>query len=150
MTTIEEMANEIRNKRNEIKQQEEDFINKQAEKYLSTLLEEFEIAFKDYLPLLEEAGITYKAELQDRRYKFKGSYIEFKKDDKILRMDFNDKNSYRYEYVDYDNSGIRRGNSVYGNWNQEDFIIFIDEGLLNKKELSCYNAIDKDNDIINK
>lgn len=128
-TIISKMAEKIRNERKateEKKKAEEAFKTEQA---LLNICREFEIEFADQLPLLKESGINWSAHFNNNRYHYQGSYILFKKDGKALKMDFNNKNSYRYEHV-HPNTGV--GRSVYENWNKDDFLIFIDEELLQK------------------
>ena len=111
---------------------------------LDKILKDFKETFKEYLPLLDEAGIKYSAHFNDPRYEYQGSYIQFEMQrtdkqphvakimgPKVLKMDFDNGMSYRYEYVPYNsrvNDGIC-GKSVYGNWPKKDLILFIYNGL---------------------
>lgn len=92
------------------------------------LLSEFEIGFKDFLDLIKMEGINYKAQMQDDRYAHFGTYIEFFRGDKSVKMDFNSRNSYRYEFVKHNNDG-RYGTMVYGEWSKDKFLVFLYRSL---------------------
>jgi len=109
---------------------------------LEKILKNFKETFKDFLPLLDEAGIIYSAHFNSN-YEYAGSYILFErlmpsedpseiiegiKKSKTLKMDFYDGNSYRYEYV-FDQRGDRHGTKCLGNWPKTDLILFIYNGL---------------------
>ncbi len=94
-------------------------------------LESFKEAFKEYIPMIEEAGVTCSAgDIAGN------SYIEFKRTvprtmcvgdtDKVktIRMDYHSPVSYRYEYA---NRGY--GTKTLGAWPKEDIIMFIYNGL---------------------
>ena len=101
---------------------------KEDEKYnfkINFLKVEFEECFAAYLPLLKKEGIKWNPDLQNRRHTHHGSFIEFTKGDKSAKMDFHNRHSYRYEYVP-NNS---QGNSIYGKWDKEGFILFLYEGF---------------------
>jgi hypothetical protein len=56
----------------------------------------FKEAFSSVIPLLEEDGIQIAADYQDN-YNFLAPYIQFKKGNKLLLMDFCGLELYRYE-----------------------------------------------------
>lgn len=121
---------------------------------LNGILEDFKETFRDYLPLLDEAGIEYNAYFNDNRYPgLYGSYIEFKrtvpsvdardiveggKNTITLRMDFDHGKSYRYEHVVRGSSTRKVGRSVYGEWPKEDIVMFLYGGLFARE----YNSED--------
>lgn len=127
-TIISKMAAKIRNERKaaEDKKKAEEALK--TEQALLEISREFEIGFASQLPLLEQAGINWSAHFNNNRYHYDGSYILFEKDGKILEMDFLNSKSYKYEHE------YPRGVSTkcYGEWPKDDFLIFIDEELLQK------------------
>lgn len=98
---------------------------KEYEDFCAKKKAEFEQAFADYLPLLNEAGIDWYYHSNNRNYPISsGGYIVFIRDvdglTRTLKMDFSSGNSYRY-YQD----------STFDEWNKEEkFILFIADGLL--------------------
>ncbi len=127
MSTISELAKEIRDAKAAAEKIAAEKKRVEVSDQLAFIDQEFAIGFSEMLPILEASGITWEACLQDENYFFKGSYILFKKGEKRLKMDFSNQNSYRYEFQPYDKKG--HGNSVYGKWNMERFILFLDDGL---------------------
>ncbi len=103
-----------------------------AKQFKRNLLNEFESAFKPVLHLLAASGITYKAHMQDDRYVHMGSYIRFKIHTPIgpryLNMDFNHRQSYRYEFVRYAHDSY--GRISFGKWGMDEFVLWIDEKLI--------------------
>jgi hypothetical protein len=88
--------------------------------------------FKDIIPLLDDAEITFEAQFKDNDYPdLYGGHISFKYKGQELKMDFNTGISYRYEYS---TKNDRNGRSVYGNWPHEDFIVWIYRNLINKAQ----------------
>jgi hypothetical protein len=130
---ITQLANRIRENR-QIKLTEKQEQEKQEFLAIIKRLEdEFKIGFAEEIPLLEESGINWSAHLQDNRYEHMGAYILFEKDGKSVKMDFNHRKSYRYEFVPHSNHEHgARGSMVFGEWNKEDFYLFIDSNLLSK------------------
>jgi hypothetical protein len=128
-TKISILAAQIRKKRNEVLDEFKLMENLQTEQDLLFLLKDFEASFSNQLPLLIEAGIKWSAHFNDNHFHHKGSFIMFTHNGKELKMDFNGRKSYRYEYIPC-TPGRRIGKSVYGEWDKEDFILFIDENLL--------------------
>ncbi len=90
------------------------------------LLKEFEIGFAEVIPLLKEEGIEYSAHY-NTQWTYQGAYILFKKGDRELKMDFLNRDRYRYEYNSYKEQVC--GQSTYGAWGLESFLLFIDAGL---------------------
>jgi len=62
------------------------------------VLSEFEIAFAEFLPMLHHEGITYEAGFNDHVHLYKGSFILFKRQHKLCRMDLQNRYSYRYDH----------------------------------------------------
>ena len=124
-TKIELMADKISESRDKLTKGVSDQKLKEYKANIKRLEDEFKIGFKDQLLLLVEAGISWSAKLIHARSIHMGSYILFQKDKKQLKMDFHSRNSYRYEFSP---AGI--GNAVYGEWNKDDFILFITTKLL--------------------
>lgn len=127
MSTISELAKEIRAAKAAAEKIATDKKRVEVSQQLAFIDQQFAIAFSEMLPMLKASGIDWEACLQDENYFFKGSYILFKKGEKRLKMDFSNQNSYRYEFQPYEQKGY--GKSVYGKWNMERFILFLDEGL---------------------
>ncbi|MDH6308082.1 hypothetical protein M2451_002601 [Dysgonomonas sp. PFB1-18] len=131
-TALEEMADNIRNA--QIAEQEQlsnaDKLRVQSE--ANYILEEFETAFAPELEILKESGVTWSAQHQDKRYSSQGFYIQFEREGKILKMDFSNRHSYRYEHVPY--SSNRTGSMTYGSWSKEQFILFIHDGLFGNRD----------------
>ncbi len=96
------------------------------------ILQEFEIGFAKELPLLKDAGISYSAHYNSQ-YDHEGTYIKFCFVGQELKMDFSARNSYRYEYTGRRGEAGNYGRMVFGDWNKEDFILFIYTGLIVKK-----------------
>lgn len=109
---------------------------------LEKILEDFKRTFKDVLPLLDEARITYSAHFNSN-YEYAGSYILFErqipsedpreiiegvKKTRTVKMDFNNGISYRYEYV-FDPRGDHHGTKCFGSWPVTELILFIYNGL---------------------
>jgi hypothetical protein len=84
------------------------------------ILDAFKAAFYEYIPLLEQELIIISAHYKSA-YEHYGSYIEFQKGSYILKMDFNNCMSYRYEYTKPD----QHGSMVLSDWPKERFVIFI-------------------------
>ena len=109
---------------------------------LDKILKDFKETFRDFLPLLDEAGIAYSAHFNSN-YEYAGSYILFErfiasedpceiiegiKKPKTLKMDFYNGTSYRYEYV-FNPHSDRYGTKCLGVWPKTDLILFIYKGL---------------------
>ena len=96
---------------------------------LDNIRNEFEREFAEYLPLLKDLNIVFRAEFQDPDYQDKGTFIRFMLDKSELLMDFRDRNHYRYEYNNYlfnqDTAKTR-----YAAHPVEEFLIFIYDGLI--------------------
>lgn len=127
MSTISELAKGIRDAKAAAEKIAADKKRVEVREQLAFLHHEFAIAFSEMLPILEASGIAWKACLQNENYPHEGSYILFKKGNKTLKMDFLNRNYYRYEFNPCEEREY--GGSVYGKWNMEKFILFLDEGL---------------------
>lgn len=130
-TTITEIADKIRKDRQAVL--DEQLLREQQEflAIIERLQNEFEIGFKEQISLLNESGIKWSAHLNNDKYEDQGAYILFKKGDKSIKMDFNNRVSYRYEYFPYSlNEYASKGTMVFGDWDKDDFYLFIDEKLL--------------------
>ncbi len=132
-TSISKMAEAIRSKRSAIINETKSAEDLEREKLTDNLLVEFETGFAEQLPLLKESGISWSAHINSR-YTQDGFYIKFKSGDIELKMDFNSAKSYRYEYTGKKGK-YNYGSMCYGNWDKEDFLLFIDEHLLDKIRL---------------
>jgi len=127
MNRLQDLAAQIRLAKQTSELVRESIEEKRVNDYCATVVAAFEKAFDDELPLLKEAGITYHAEMNDRRYEFKGVYIRFEKQEvKPLKMDFvlsctSGGAGWRYEHVEY--GGYMQ--SCYGHWPKEDFVSWI-------------------------
>ena len=130
MSKLSEIAYAIKQARAQAKAEELKLRDAELEKDALFILTEFEEAFSAMLPLLKEEGITYSAHF-NTRYTYQGSYILFKKENRCLKMDFLNRDKYRYEYTGANSSS---GTAVFGQWPAEDFILFIDAGLLQAPE----------------
>lgn len=120
---------------NAAKHKEQMKLSKQREE-IRIMEDEFKAGFAEEIPLLDEAGIKWAAHWQDPDYEFKGSYILFETDSKQLKMDFINRDAYRYEYVQHSLDEYRnRGTMVYGDWPKEDFIVWLDDQLFNELSL---------------
>lgn len=130
MSTLHEKAQEIRAKREAEKNQRIENAKKGQFEARMLLRKEFEIGFKDIIPLLEDAGISWDAFYQDPIYQFNG-YILFQYKGRRLKMDFSNRTSYRYEFVsEYKQRNGHSGTMVYGAWDKDRFITWIDEKLI--------------------
>lgn len=135
MSTISELAKGIRDAKAAAEKIAAEKKSIAVRQHLSFIYQEFAIAFSEMLPVLKASGITWEPCLQDEAYFclqdeayfFKGSYILFRKGDKSLKMDFSNRDSYRYEFQPYDTQGC--GRSCYGKWPMDGFILFLDNGL---------------------
>lgn len=127
-TQIEKLAKEILLAREKARLERIQRINKERREREAKVLKLFMEEFKDYLPMLQEAGIAVTSD--HKTDSGTEVYIRFKKGRRILRMDYSLSGTYRYEYT---NPGYgARG--VYDKWDKEDFIMFIYEGLLAPEE----------------
>ncbi len=134
MTKIAELAAKIRLENKQVIEAQDAKYKKEREAEILNLLTEFEEGFKNEIPMLKEAGITYSAHF-NTVYAHQGAYILFKHGLKELRMDFNNRISFRYEYTPWIRGLSERvmGRCVYGDWPKDEFILFIDEGLIQQK-----------------
>ena len=131
-TEIQKRAAEIRIKKKKLEDVKINMEIKNKQIRLAKIVTEFEAGFESELPLLKEAGITYSPHYTDDDL---NSFIRFEKDNRILDMDFNNRNSYRYEHPE----NREHFTKTYGEWSKDDFILWIDENLLSvpsKKEES--------------
>lgn len=140
MSTLREMAAKIRQAEEEQKLAEAQGKEEAYNHMCAEKIKEFEEGFDKFIPMLREEGITYSFHLNDKNYEHMGSYIEFKQGSKTLRMDYKNPNSFRLEYVPYSEGlQISYGTMQYDNWinnnvNQNKFIMFIVEGLIERPE----------------
>jgi len=100
---------------------------------------EFIKAFEMFIPMFKEEGITFSYHRKDKRAIHLGGYIEFKQGNKTLRMDYDDPERFRLEYVPLSNGANYGGSMHFGNWINTDgdrnrFILFIVEGLIEQPE----------------
>jgi len=134
MSKLTQLAEEIRtaeadeNKAKTIERQAE------AERIVKTLENEFLHTFPDLLEMLKAEGITWRGGMQNENYSHMGKFIEFAFKDRRLKMDFNDRGSYRFEFVPYQGGANfpNYGNSTFGKWPAARFIVWLDEKLVNK------------------
>lgn len=129
METLQDRAKKIKDTRENEKRLKDEKELAEYETIRKKLLEEFELGFKEELDMLHKEGIKYSAHLQNYRYPFMGAYIEFKKGKNSVKMDFNSRNNYRYEFVKYSHNYDNPQKMVYGEWDKEDFIIYLQENL---------------------
>lgn len=94
--------------------------------HLRFLESEFTARFSSLFDSFEQMGINWRPMMNDIRYVHQGCYILFTRGEDTLKMDFNNRNSYRYEY--YSNSKSH-GTITYGDWDLERFADFIIKGL---------------------
>ncbi len=131
MSEITQLADKIRNAEAATNAAERSKVEEEAARKIENLEEEFKNTFPKFNEMLKAEGITWRGGLQDKRYFFKGSFIEFFYKDRSLKMDFNDRGSYRYEFVPYTTNGFL-GQMTFGKWRAENFIVWLDEKLINK------------------
>lgn len=124
--SLSQLAARIKKNEIDFEKQANQKIDAESKKALAFIQAQFELRFVDYLELLKNEGIEYSAKFHDNRYHHQGSFIEFKKGEKRLRMDFSNANSYRYECP----SEGKYGTMVYGQWDFDRFILFIHDNLL--------------------
>jgi hypothetical protein len=142
MSQLTEKVQELKRIRALEEEKKEAAIQEELRKMGMLILREFEEAFKDFLPLLAEEGISYAAYF-NTRYTYQGAYILFTKGSRACKMDFSNRTSYRYEYNKYELG--RTGNSVYGEWPKEEFLLFLDRELLEPlPEQPCVREPDPD------
>jgi len=127
-TKIEKMAKEILLQREKARIEKIQEINKKRHEREEKLLEVFKEEFKDYLPMLQEAGIVVTP--YHKTESGLDVYIRFRMGNRILKMDYTIDGTYRYEYT----NPREHGRSVYGKWPKEDFIMFLYEGLIAPQE----------------
>ncbi len=127
MTQLSKMADKILKQREDVENERKEKEQAEYKSRIKYYLNEFKIGFKDELPILKEAGIKYSAHFRDIRYEHMGVYILLKKGKREIRMEFSSRTSYRYEYIP---NGPHYGTHCFGNWPKEDFIVFVDKGLL--------------------
>ena len=132
MKSLKLQAEEILSAEKHVQDTKKAKVDREYKKHLQFLEKQFKEGFADYLNLLKKEGIQWKAEMQDRKYSHKGSFIEFTKKDKSVRMDFNSQCSYRYEFVIHDQEPSM-ARSTFGEWDKKGFILFL------------YNAFKEDN-----
>lgn len=124
-TKLQQLSLKIRHRKAHALVEQKQKEKAEREAKLKEILKEFEIGFAEQLPLLSEANITYSAHF-NTKYENDGTYIEFTRGDKSLKMDFSKRNLYRYEYTGKNRNDFRM---TYGNWPKDDFILFIDKRL---------------------
>lgn len=128
ITPLEKRALEIIKKEDDEKAIVEQIRIAEEWEALRELTKEFELAFKDEIPLLTESGIKYSLHFQKSNRIEKFSYVVFEKDGKKLKMDFFNKKQYRYEYIPIDSGTY--STLPLRPYSKEDFIKFIYNGLL--------------------
>lgn len=131
MKTIKDQAKEFKAQKLAEKTKEADTIEAEHQEHLKHLETEFNIRFADALPLLKAEGITVSFHKQNKRYKHMGTYVQFTKGAAILKMDFSNRSSYRYEYIPYQKG---YGSACYGAWPLDRFYEFIYDGLLSSEQ----------------
>jgi hypothetical protein len=104
-------------------------IASERKKKEEAILESFKSTFFDFIPMIEEEGIVISAHFKSA-YEHKGSFIQFQKVDRVLRMDYLNAIQYRYEYTNPDRDTI--GRSVFGTWPKADLVLYIYDELLSK------------------
>lgn len=131
MTQLAQRAKHLREERNTKLVADSENIKIKADKERKRLLEEFEAGFGEVLAMLTEAGIEYAPGLIDEKYfAIKGTYISLKRGEKEIKMDFSNRNSYRYEFTgDRMAANPIRGNGVFGKWPMDDFVLWIYDEL---------------------
>jgi hypothetical protein len=126
MTKIEEIALKAKEKQAQDKAAQELRQEREKEEKLEKILQEFEKGFSKQLPLLEEAGITYSAQFKPFN---KGYCIHFEREHNSVKMDFVSATSYRYEFGESDSYN----KFFYGEWDKEDFLVYLYDNLWKKK-----------------
>lgn len=123
------MAEETRKSRAAAQVCEEERLAAEKVQEIARLTIEFEAGFKEQLPLLKEAGIEYQVHIKETPVK--QGYVKFKLGENELGMDFNSRNSYRYEFLPVSKEG-KHGKTQFGDWSKVDFILWIDDNLIRK------------------
>lgn len=124
---IQELAIEAKRRQQSLTDKEAEALKLLREESELATLEQFEAAFHDELPLLQEAGIKCSAHWNNERYEAYGKHIKFVLGDKELKMDFESSTQYRYEHAWKGNR--KRMTMRLGAWDKDRFYIFIAEGL---------------------
>lgn len=136
MSDISELAKralKIKEFKEQVAQQDGAQRQMEYDKVIKRITEEFEAGFAEILPLLKDAGITYKGGTQEFNYPSNATYIEFFYDGKYLKMDFNHRKSYRYEFAKKSYTQINYGTMTFGEWDKDRFIVWIYDELINKQ-----------------
>ena len=127
-------ALELKKAKKSVEQHNDIQRQKEYDNVIIRITNEFEAGFVDVLPMLKEAGITYKGGTQHRNYPSNATYIEFFYGKKSLKMDFVHRKSYRYEFVYKSSPSDYRNHCTmtYGDWDKDRFIMWIYDELINK------------------
>lgn len=133
MSELVKRALELKKNKESTEQYNEIQRQKEYDGVINRITCEFEAGFKDILPMLKEAGITYKGGTQHRNYPSNATYIEFFLGEKSLKMDFIHRKLYRYEFVRKSYNSINCGTMTYGDWDKDRFILWIYDELINKQ-----------------
>ncbi len=135
MSELIKRALELKKDKESVEQHNDIQRQKEYDDVINRITSEFEARFEDILPMLKEAGITYKGGTQHHNYPSNATYIEFFLGEKSLKMDFVHRKSYRYEFV-YKSSPSdyrQNGTMTYGEWDKDRFILWIYDELINKQ-----------------
>lgn len=125
METLKEMAEKIQAERLKAQQEALIAVVERVSVACNNVKVEFEARFKNLLPALKAEGIKYSVRMKDEHWDHKGYYILFKKNNKTCKMDFTNGTSFRLEYTEPG----QHGRMVYGNWSDEDFILYLYNNL---------------------
>lgn len=87
----------------------------------------FVCRFVSFIELFESDGIKWDIKPKDPNDINGDWYIEFELGGYILKMDFASGQSFRLEYTDKN-----PGSMVYGDWDDEKFVMFLYDGLIKK------------------
>lgn len=104
-----ELANQILEAERLQKEAEEQQERERQTAKDNELCGEFETAFADYLPMIQEAGISYRAVNE-----FQAQYIEFRKGEKSTTFQFSSTTSWRFN-----------PSAVYGTWDKDGLVLLL-------------------------
>lgn len=145
MSTLRNRAKEIREKNAKIEMRDSKILNDLYTKYRKQAIVKFEQVFERFLPMFKEEEISYEYHLNDinelKNPSFsEGGYIQFRQNHKTLKMDcrYVGTLSFRFKYTcktpDESASNMQYLFDFNQPQNEEKFILFIVEGLIEKPE----------------
>ncbi|WP_247237768.1 hypothetical protein [Telluribacter sp. SYSU D00476] len=140
MNPIQKKAKEILKAKEQAKRKQDERKQVLEQKYIAEQLrkrtKEFEEAFSSVLPLLREGGISYKLFFKTPPIASNGFYVTFVGNERSVKMDFRDKERYRFEFTPHVTAlELLEAKSAYSNYPAEDLVLYLSKELFENESL---------------